>query len=330
MKKKYLVIRFSSIGDIVLTSPLLRCLKKQVEEAEIHFVTKAKYRDLLIASPYIDKLHFLNDHFGEMLKILREENFDYVIDLHQNFRSFRIKKSIPAPSVSINKLNFRKWLLVNVKIDRLPENHIVERYLKTVSFFNVDYDGLGLDYFIPEGQEYRGILPTRFRDGYIAFIIGGTYTTKRLPAGKIVEICQQTGYPFILIGGEEEAAPGDRISKLAGENVLNLAGKTSINGSASLVKNANLVLTNDTGMMHIAAAFGKKILSFWGNTVPRFGMYPYFPHPSSRILEVDGLKCRPCSKLGFRSCPQKHFRCMNDLDTGEAVSWILANYSGQP
>ncbi len=329
MKKKYLVIRFSSIGDIVLTSPLLRCLKNQVKEAEIHFVTKAKYHDLLVASPYIDKLHFLNDHFNEMVRNLREENFDYVIDLHQNIRSFRIKNAIRVPSVSINKLNFRKWLLVNVKIDRLPENHVVERYLHTVSFFKVVYDGQGLDYFIPEGQEYQGDLPPRFRDGYVAFIIGGTYPTKRLPASKIVDICRNCGYPFILIGGEEEAAEGDQMAEMAGENVLNLAGKTNINGSASIVKNARLVLTNDTGMMHIAAAFGKKILSFWGNTVPRFGMYPYFPHPSSRILEVDGLKCRPCSKLGFKSCPEKHFRCMNDLDTREAVSWIQANYSGQ-
>jgi len=104
-----------------------------------------------------------------------------------------------------------------VKIDRLPENHVVERYLDTVSFFNVVYDGQGLDYFIPEGQEYQGNLPPLFRDGYIAFIIGGTYTTKRLPAGKVVEICQNSGYPFILIGGEEEASTGDQIEKMAGD-----------------------------------------------------------------------------------------------------------------
>lgn len=326
MKKKYLIIRFSSIGDIVLTSPLVRCLKNQVEEAEIHFVTKAKYHDLLIANPYIDRLHFLNDHFGEMLKILRNEKFDFVIDLHQNIRSFRIKSAISAPSVSINKLNFRKWLLVNVKIDRLPEDHIVERYLQTVSFFNVVYDGEGLDYFIPEGQEYRNPLPAEFRDGYIAFIIGGTYQTKRLPPDKIAEICERIHLPVILIGGVNEEKTGNLIAGRVNGQVLNLAGKTTINESASLVKNARLVLSNDTGMMHIAAAFGKKILSFWGNTVPRFGMYPFFPHSSSMILEVEGLRCRPCSKLGFKSCPQHHFRCMNDLDMNAAVNWINENF----
>lgn len=327
MKKKYLIIRFSSIGDIVLTSPLIRCLKKQVEEAEIHYVTKAKYHDLLIANPYIDKLHFLNDHFGELVKLLRNENFDFVVDLHQNIRSFRIKSAISVPSVSINKLNFRKWLLVNVKIDRLPPDHIVERYLQTVSFCNVVYDGEGLDYFIPAGQDYQHPLPAGFRNGFIAFIIGGTYPTKRLPPDKITEICKRINFPVILIGGADEAETGNLITGRVRENVLNLAGKTSINESASLVKRARLVLSNDTGMMHIAAAFGKKILSFWGNTVPRFGMYPFFPHPSSMILEVEGLRCRPCSKLGFKSCPQNHFRCMNDLNTDAAVQWINENYN---
>lgn len=328
MKKKYLIIRFSSIGDIVLTSPLLRCLKNQVKEAEIHFATKAKYRDLLIANPYIDKLHFLNDHFNDLLKILKSEKFDYVIDLHQNFRSFRIKSAISAPAISINKLNFRKWLLVNIRIDRLPKDHIVERYLRTVSFFNVVYDSQGLDYFIPEGQEYHSLLPPGFSNGYIAFIIGGTYFTKRLPINKISEICKGIRYPVVIVGGPDEAFTGEEISNHSVGNVLNLAGKTTINESASLVMNAKLVLTNDTGMMHIAAAFGKKILSFWGNTVPRFGMYPFFPHPSSKILEVEGLRCRPCSKLGFGKCPRKDFRCMNDLDVDAAVRWINDNFQG--
>jgi len=79
-------------------------------------------------------------------------------------------------------------------------------------------------------------------------------------------------------------------------------------------------------MMHIAAAFRKKILSFWGNTVPKFGMYPYKPHPASRIMEVKGLPCRPCSKLGYASCPKKHLRCMNDQDIAGAVTWIRENY----
>jgi ADP-heptose:LPS heptosyltransferase len=297
-----------------------------VNDAEIHFVTKAKYSDLLMANPNIDKLHFLNDHFRSMLKILRDEKFDYMIDLHQNIRSVRIKCAISAPSFSFNKLNFRKWLLVNVKIDRLPEDHIVDRYFRTVSFLGVSNDGQGLDYFIPAGQEYKSGLPPGFRDGYIAFIIGGTYYTKRLPVSKVSEICRSINHPVVIIGGTNENGTGEEISRLSTGNVLNLAGKTTINESACLVKSAKLVLTNDTGMMHIAAAFGKKILSFWGNTIPKLGMYPYLPHPSSAILQVEGLKCRPCSKLGFNKCPEKHFRCMNDMDVDTAIRWVNENY----
>ncbi|HNZ70139.1 MAG: glycosyltransferase family 9 protein [Prolixibacteraceae bacterium] len=326
-KTKFLFIRFSSIGDIVLTSPLVRCLKQQVEEAEIHFVTKHKYRELLIGNPNISKIHYLNDHFGLLLKELKEENFDYVIDLHHNLRSFRIKRSLGIPACSFHKLNLWKWLLVNLKWDLLPDQHIVDRYFNTLSRFHVIPDGWGLDYFIPAGEEYDiSRLPERYRQGYVAVIISGTYATKQLPASRVAEICESISYPMILVGGNCETPMSREIDRLVGDHVLNLAGKTTISESASLVRDARLVLTNDTGMMHIAAAFRKKILSFWGNTVPKFGMYPYKPHPASRIMEVKGLPCRPCSKLGYASCPKKHLRCMNDQDIAGAVTWIRENY----
>jgi ADP-heptose:LPS heptosyltransferase len=326
-KTKFLIIRLSSIGDIVLTSPLVRCLTKQVENAEIHFVTKSKYCDLLSGNPYIHKIHYLNDHFDELLKELKSEKADYIIDLHQNFRSFLIKRYLCVPSFSFNKLNLRKWIRVRFGIDLLPVQHVVERYFRTVSSFNVVPDNKGLDYFVPDGQEFSlDKLPDEFRNGYIAFIIGGTYATKRLPVEKITTICRTIRYPVVLIGGTDEKEIGDVVSQNTRNQVLNLAGNTSINESASLVRDAKIVLTNDTGMMHIAAAFGKKIFSFWGNTIPKLGMSPYLPHPDSRILEVKNLACRPCSKLGYQKCPKEHFRCMMDMDMQEAIIWIERNY----
>jgi len=325
-KTKFLIIRLSSIGDIVLTTPLIRCLKQQVEHAEIHFVTKSKYGDLVLANPYIDKIHFLDRHIGTLLQELSRDKPDYIIDLHRNFRSFRIKWHLNLPSFSFNKLNIRKWLRVRFGIDLLPGVHVVDRYFETVSTFGVRPDGKGLDYFIPVGKKYDfSRLPPDFFNGYIAFIIGGTYHTKRLPAGKVTAICNQISCPVILIGGKQEIPESLLICRETGHNVLNLTGKTSLSESADLIKNSKLVLTNDTGMMHIASAFGKKILSFWGNTIPKLGMSPYQPHPSSKILEVEGLSCRPCSKLGFQNCPRRHFRCMNDLDENSAIDWIRTN-----
>lgn len=326
-RKKLLFIRFSSIGDIVLTSPLMRCLKQQFPDTEIHFVTKYKYRELLAANPYIDKVHYLTDHFRLMANALKAEQFDVVIDLHRNLRSLLLKRAIHAPAYSFRKLNLQKWLLVNLKWNLLPAGHIVDRYFRVLAPFKVVPDGKGLDYFIPEGEEFDfSKLPPFFRNGYVAVIISGTYVTKQLPAEKVAEICRRIHYPVILVGGNCETPMSREIGRLVGDHVLNLAGKTTISESATLVRDARLVLTNDTGMMHIAAAFGKKILSFWGNTVPKFGMYPYKPHPSSKIMEVNGLKCRPCSKLGYSKCPKKHFRCMNDIDISAAVTWIKKNY----
>lgn len=328
MKVKFLVIRFSSIGDIVLTSPIVRGLKQQVESAEIHFVTKKKHAGIVNSNPYIDKLHLLEDNIVNLIKELEQERFDYIIDLHQNIRSNRIKRSLKVPSFSFTKLNFEKWLMVQLKINRLPQKHIVDRYMDTVSVFDLKDDGKGLDFFIPEDEVFRqSDLPEPFQKGYVAFVIAGTYFTKKLPTGKISEICQNIPFPVILLGGKDESEEGEKVLSESKGNVLNYAGKINLNQSASLVRNARVVLTNDTGLMHIAAAFKKKILSFWGNTIPEFGMVPYRAEEASKLLEVANLKCRPCSKLGHHKCPKKHFRCMNDIDTAFAVDWINQNFS---
>lgn len=327
MKIKFLVIRFSSIGDIVLTSPVVRGLKQQVENAEVHFLTKKKHASLVSSNPYIDKVHLFEENIADLITRLETEHFDYVIDLHQNFRSNRVRRQLKAPAFAFQKLNLEKWLMVKFKVNRLPDQHIVERYIKSVSVFDVNDDGQGLDFFIPENEEFRKEeLPEPFQKGYVAFVIAGTYFTKKLPADKVSQICQQIPYPVILLGGKAEQEEGEKILSESKGNVLNYAGKISLNQSASLVRDARVVLTNDTGLMHIAAAFKKKILSFWGNTVPQFGMTPFQADPASTELEKKDLKCRPCSKLGYQKCPKKHFRCMNDINLAQVVNWINKNY----
>lgn len=323
---KFLIIRFSSIGDIVLTTPVVRCLKLQVEGAEVHFVTKIKYAPILQANPYIDKLHYLKGKVSDLIPQLKSEKFNYIIDLHQNIRSNHLKSRLHVPGTAFKKLDFEKWLLVNFRINWLPELHVVDRYLETIEFLGVSDDHQGLDYFIPEGEEFDfGKLPESFRSGYMAVVIAGTYFTKRLPVKKLTEICSAAEVPVILIGGKREVRESVEFLGYFRGRAINLVGRTTLSESASLVKNAGLVLTNDTGLMHIASAFHKKILSFWGNTVREFGMTPYNPDPDSKILEVPGLKCRPCSKLGHKKCPRRHFRCMNNIDVNEAADWIKRN-----
>lgn len=327
MKTKFLIIRLSSIGDIVLTTPVVRCLKTQFRDAEIHFLTRKRNADLLQANPYIDKIHLYDESLAAVIRDLKPEKFDYVIDLHNNLRSIRVRLGIGVKSYAFNKLNIRKLVLTKLKINILPEGHIVERNLATVKAFGVVNDGKGLDYFIPEEDEFPlSELPESFRNGYVALVLAGTYFTKRLPAEKYRKLITETQLSFVLLGGKSERPAGETIRSWNTGNVVDFTGKLRLNQSASLIKNAQLIVANDTGLMHIAAAFHKKILSIWGNTVPEFGMYPYLPGDGSEILEVDGLKCRPCSKLGYRQCPKKHFRCMYEIPEQRMVDWVKREF----
>lgn len=315
--KKVLIIRFSSIGDIVLTSPVVRCLHEQMPAVEVHYLTKEKFLPVLSANPNIYKVHTLKDDLAPLIRELKKLEFDFIVDLHRNLRSSRVKLALKRPSGTFNKLNIEKWMLVNFKIDRLPRIHIVDRYFEAVKSLGINNDGKGLDYFIPE-EDLLGPadLPAGYEKGFIAFVIGGMHYTKMLPEEKIMELLALLDMPVMLLGGPADRERGERIVKASVKNVHNACGELSINQSASVIQRAAKVLTNDTGLMHIAAAFKKDIYSFWGNTVPAFGMYPYLPEGegSMEIMEVTGLSCRPCTKIGHSRCPKRHFRCMMDLD----------------
>ncbi len=318
---KFLIIRFSSIGDIVLTTPVVRCLKEQLPEAEIHFLTKKGFRSILESNPYIDKVHLLQDQWASLLQTLKEEKYDHIIDLHKNLRSLKVKRALKAvPSTSFNKLNIQKWLLTALKINVLPRIHIVDRNMDTVKQFGVVNDGRGLDYFIPKEDEVDyGELPTSHQLGYYALVIGAALNTKKLPLKKLKELCHHIQHPIILLGGPEDAEAGALIADVDPIRIYNACGKFKLNESADLVRKAKLVITHDTGLMHIAAAFKKPVISIWGNTVPAFGMYPYYGDSGvkSAIAEVKPLYCRPCSKIGYSRCPLGHFKCMNKQNLQE-------------
>lgn len=326
---KILILRFSSIGDIVLTTPVPRTLKTQLDRAEVHYCTKKGYAGLLEANPYIDKVHLLGDSLNDLIKTLKAERYDVVIDLHRNLRTRIIKLRLGVRAYSFDKLNWQKWLIVRFKINKLPNVHIVDRYMETVKPLGVKMDSLGLDYFIPERDEVEpDWLPESHRQEYVVYAIGGQHETKKLPFERMVELCDRINKPLVLLGGKEDAATGERIARFferteasepyeeklleLGKKTLvyNACGKYNLNQSASLVKGAIAVFTHDTGLMHIAAAFRKQVFSIWGNTIPAFGMYPY--RTKFTVFENNKLDCRPCSKIGHDKCPKGHFKCMKN------------------
>jgi ADP-heptose:LPS heptosyltransferase len=320
---KFLVIRFSSIGDIVLATPVFRCLKTQVPSAEVHFLTKLSFKMVTSSNPYIDKFFYYANELNEVIEQLRKEDYDYVIDLHNNFRSVKVKHSLKKKCFTIDKLTVEKFFLTKFHLNFMPGIHITQRSLQTLKSFGVKDDGLGLDYFIDDSNKIsEKDLPTSHLAGYIAIVIGANHYTKKLPVHKLSELCSKIDYPIILIGGKQEFEEANIVARVDPIKIYNACGKFNLNESADLVRRANLVISHDTGLQYIACAFKKPLLAIWGSTSPKLDVEPFYgykfmQHRIDKIYEniiVPGLSCQPCTKYGKKECPLGHFWCMEKQD----------------
>jgi ADP-heptose:LPS heptosyltransferase len=317
---KILVIRFSSMGDIIYTTPVVRCLKKQLPDAEIHFLTKPAFKYIYDNNPYLDRLLLLKPTLSETIEEIKSEKYDYIIDLHNNLRTSLIKLRTGIKSSTYKKQRLRKWLSLKFNLKLVPPVHLVERYLKTVKFLGVKNDGKPIDYYVKTNHDLKKLLPPTHQEKYVAFVIGATHFTKRMPNEKIISICRQINQPVVLLGGEDVKANGTEIANAIGNNIYNACGITSLDESVFLVSKAEKTIGFDTGLTHIAEAFDKPIASIWGGTVPELlGVQPYM----AKNAEVIGINisCRPCSKFGLEKCPLGHFKCMKDIPDGTVVNF---------
>lgn len=313
---KILVIRFSSIGDIVLTTPVVRCIRKAHPEAEIHFLTKKSFAFLPAVNPHITKV-WVWEEVQARLDILKQEQFDWIVDLHKNLRSLSVKNKLNAKVLSFSKENIGKWLLVNAKLDILPQKHLVERYFKGLKKGGVKYDGHGLDFSLPDGTKLPMLAPPNF----VAVVLGAAHATKQIPEEKLLEIIPKINRQVVLLGGKDERSKAQAFAKKCAVPVINWAGEIDFFQSSLAIKKADAVITSDTGLMHVAAAFQRPTAVLWGNTVPKLGMYP-FENPHHQNFEVSNLSCRPCSKIGKKKCPKGHFNCMLQQDANLIAAFI--------
>jgi ADP-heptose:LPS heptosyltransferase len=306
---KVLVVRFSSIGDVVITSAVLRALAIKYPSATIHFATKMAFAPLVQYHPAVHKVHALDHDFRSFVNEVKSEAFTHVIDLHKNLRTKRLRTALSMVKwYSYDKLNWQKWLYVNLKINRLPRKHIVHRYFEGLKDLDLVYDNKGLDFYLPANLT----LPegTMLPKNYVCYAIGGTYATKRLPIDKLEAWISTSTQNVVLIGGKDD---WERTHQLQFSNLTNLCGKLNLLQSAMVIEQSEAVIAHDSGFMHITLALNKPVLSIWGNTVQDFGFYPLTktPEQQSTVLEKGGLACRPCNKLGYDKCPKGHFKCMD-------------------
>lgn len=324
---KILVIRFSSIGDIVLTTPVMRVLKKQLIGAEVHFLIKKQFASIVESNPYIDKVHTFAGDLSHLMEELKLEQFDYIIDLHKNFRSYRIRWTLGVKTLSYRKLSVEKFLLTKFGIDRMPGRHITQRCLDAVLPLGVKDDGLGLDYFIPEKDQVDPQqLPKAHQMGFVAIVIGASYFTKKLPMHQLKAICLEIQQPIILVGGKEDAEEGKQIASVDAVRIFNACGKFNLHASADLLRQSRLVISHDTGMQYIACALQKRVLAIWGGTSPKLDVEPYYGTQQKEVLYknfvVPNLTCQPCSNFGTKTCPKGHFKCMEQQDVKKIAEGV--------
>ena len=328
---RVLCIRLTALGDMVVTTPVYRALHEQLG-AEVHVLTRAGTAQMLTHNPYVAEVV---DYAQEgLVAKLRAAGYALVIDLHCNARSHKLRLALGLPSVGYHKRNVEKGLLSR-GIDRLGRQHLVDRYFETLAPLGIAYDGRGLDYFVDaqERADARSALAERGvgEQTFVALVIAGTHYTKRMPAELVAAVVRQSPLPTVLLGGTDVRALADEVIAAAAADVaaapVDLVARLPLRVSCAVLAEAASVVATDTGLMHVAAALDKPIVSVWGSTAPPYGMYPFVPRGREarvRHAEVQGLGCHPCSKIGYPACPRGHFKCMREQDPAAIVRDAVA------
>ncbi len=308
--KKILIIRLSSLGDVILTTPLIRSLKNFLPKVIIEYVVREEYEDILINNPYISKIFtFTKDENRnkELTANLANNNYDAVIDLQNNFRSARLINALNCSVFKFNKRSLDKFLLVKFKINKLKDAPTIPvRYAKTI---NLKLDDEGLDII-----SYNS--PSEILEGnksYIGIAPGSRHFTKMWPAEYFTELgklINKTGKKIVLFGGTSDIEICKTLNKeIPGS--INLCNQNDILQTVVDMKKCETVICNDSGLMHAACAAKVPVLTIFGSTVKEFGFVPY--NNRNFILENNSLTCRPCTHIGRAECPKRHFKCMLEL-----------------
>jgi lipopolysaccharide heptosyltransferase II len=342
---KTLIIRFSSIGDIVLTTPLLRVLRARFPDIQMDYVVRKTYADLVRSNHNLNVTYEFDASTGfaglRMLKKrLKGERYDLVLDLHDSIRSRYLRSLLGVDRIAVldKRLKERTMLVrfkKNIYRGLVP---VVDRYIETLEDYGITNDGRGPELHIPD-ETLFGVSGRMagFRLNRFEHVLGvcpfARHWTKEWPLEFFTEIAKrfvrEKDGAVMIFGGRADVERAQHLTAQLGEasvpeRIVNLAGMLSLTETAAAMQYCDVLLTNDTGLMHIADAMQKKVVALFGSTVREFGFYP---RPENAVvMERPGLYCRPCSHVGRDKCPEEHFRCMREIeptDVFEAVRELL-------
>ncbi len=333
-----LIIRFSSVGDIVLSSLLVRALRSRFPSSQIDFVVKEEFADLVRYNPYINTVIAFprGGGFADLRRLRRRivrTGYDAMFDIHDSLRS----RYLCAGAANVHRVNKRKlarFLLVKFKINVYGRcsgaPSVALRYLETARSFGVEDDGKGLDLFVDEkdAMNVGRVLAAQFppAERFIGICPSANHANKMWPAERFAEVGSELGKtyrrPVLLFGSDRERARCEAITarmETASPDVrvVNLAGRLSLAETAIAMERCLIVVTNDSGLMHMAAARKRPVVAIFGPTVRELGFFPWGTR--SIVLERAGLPCRPCTHIGLPACPKKHFKCMNEITAREVL-----------
>ncbi|MDA8693098.1 glycosyltransferase family 9 protein [Saprospiraceae bacterium] len=321
-KQKILIVRFNSIGDIVLTSPVIRALDE--EGYEVHYLSKKSYRSLLLNNPRVKKHFSFDGDLNEVIELLKAEGYAQVIDLHNNYRSKKVSKALKLPTHVLKKNPVRLFFMTQFNMASQQQEHIVDRFMSVVSPLIIKKTKPQVEFYISDESKER-VNNLNLPEQYITISVGAAFETKQIPIPLMQEIIEKIDLPVVLLGGRDDITKAKVLKNHSPNGIINLCGDLNIEDSAEVIGGSKVLLSGDTGLMHIAAALDTNIVAIYGSTHPILGYTPYYnKNNKSIIVENNQLKCRPCTKQGRDTCPKGHFKCMKDLDSSLIIDKIYS------
>lgn len=328
---RLLIIRLSSLGDVVLTTPILHLLRAQYPRAQIDFLTRPAYQDLVRAHPGVDRVLLFEPEAGfcATLHTLRQTRYDLVLDLHRTLRSRLFVYGLRARRrMTYGKRTLRRALLVRLGWNTLRAmTPIPARYAAPLRRLGLTAPLVGpAVYLTPESQDAMRAYVQQAWPGQpvpplIAVAPGARWPTKQWPVARFAQAVQHLAQAqraaVVVLGSAEEQPLAQALAQQLSVPVLNSAGQLSLMHTAALLQQCRMLLSNDSGLMHLATALSVPVVAVFGPTVQEFGFYPF--QARAEVVSA-ALDCRPCSTKGSLTCPRGHHQCMQHVTVPQVVA----------